>query len=516
MKQGIIVIDIGMTNKKVAVYDEDLVQQAAVYKEFLPLFITDPVTGNRIPAHNLPAMEDWFCAQISLFAQEYPVQSIAVTTHGATFVCVDDTGAVCAPCVFYTYEPGEDFQEEFYRTCGSAETLQVETFTPRFSAMINLAKGIFFLQKNFSQEFSRTKTILTFPQYWSFRFTGKKVCEPTYLACHTYLWNQNSHEWSSVVDSLGIRSRMPDACVPTCSILGTLSPPAAEKLGLDPSVVVTAGIHDSNASLLPYLADENGGKDFILNSTGTWCVCMHPETGCSGRQAEYTADDIGRVVFYNRSALDQPVKTAIFPGGMEVDTYVRLYQKINKTDAFPVSDMETVQKILTEKRLFIFPEIVPGSGQFPSAQPGMYENGRFFPFAGIQEGSAVPLLINDEKLFFAALDISIVIQTEKALYRSGLQKGTTVCTEGGFRRNKLYNELLASVLRGSDMFLTNMKEATASGCAMSALMAVTGKKCEELGHLAGIEYHQVAGATVYGYEAYKADWLMLMENSFNK
>ena len=157
--------------------------------------------------------------------------------------------------------------------------------------------------------------------------------------------------------------------MPTCSPLGYVSAQAVQELRLDKSVIVTAGIHDSNASLLPYIA-HGSDKDFILNSTGTWCVCMHPDIS-ENAKSFYNSDDIGKTVFFNRSALDSPVKTAIFVGGMEVDTYIRLYQKINKTDAFPVSDMQTVQKILSEKRIFLVPGVLPGSGVFPLSAAGI-------------------------------------------------------------------------------------------------------------------------------------------------
>ena len=86
----------------------------------------------------------------------------------------------------------------------------------------------------------------------------------------------------------------------------------------------------------------------------------------------------------------------------------------------------------------------------------------------------------------------------------------TVYTEGGFRKNKLYNELLASVLPHNNVSLTNMKEATAAGCAMSALMALSGKTGMELGKFVNIEHTPVQGVNVTGYEAYKSMWLKLV------
>ena len=506
MTTGVLVIDIGMTNKKVAVYDERLEQQDVAYKSFAPVMLKDPVTGNELPTHELAGMEAWFSEQIKTFAAKYPIKAISVTTHGATAVCVGKDGTVSAPCIFYTYEPGEAFQREFYDDCGTPADLQKETFTPQFNSMINLAKGIYFVKQHFPAEFAATETILNFPQYWSYKLTGQKCYEQTFLACHTYLWRQNEHNWSSVVSRLGIADKMPARYVGTCERVGTVLPSVAARLGLSPNVVVAAGVHDSNASLLPYLADSASG-DFILNSTGTWCVLMHPDVASADNVAVYKEEDIGKVVFFNRSALDQPVKTAIFLGGMEVDTYVQLFKKVNATDAFPASDMATVQAVLDCKDSFILPELVAGSGQFPRSKPGIYDSGAFYPFAAVQDGAGLPALLKDEKRFWATLVVSMVIQTETALSRAGIRAGTSVFTEGGFRKNTLYNTLLASVFPGNAFYLTNIKEATAAGSAMAALMALTGTSLSELGKHVTIEKTKIEPQVISGYEAYKQAWL---------
>ncbi|MCR5723847.1 MAG: carbohydrate kinase [Treponema sp.] len=506
MKSGILVIDIGMTNKKVAVYDEQLNQLDVAYKNFPPVTIKDPETGSDIPTHDLAGMEAWFKEQIRQFAKKYSVKAISVTTHGATFVCVNKAGAVSAPCVFYTYEPGESFQNAFYELCGSPADLQRETFTPRFESMINLAKGMYFVKQKFPKEYAETATLLNFPQYWSFFFTGKKCYEQTFLGCHTYLWKQNEHEWSSVVDKLGIKDKMPELYSGTCDSLGVVRPELAAELGLDEGVIVTAGVHDSNASLLPYLAKKTG-QDFILNSTGTWCVLMHPES--VAQDAVYSDEDIGKVVFFNRSALDRPVKTAIFLGGMEVDNYVKIYRRETGSDGFPDADVAAVQDVLTKKSVFVVPEIVAGSGQFPGSKPGIYADGEFYPFAALQDGSKVPALLKDEKMFWAALTVSMVIQTETALLRAGLKAGTSVFTEGGFRKNALYNTLLASVLQDNEFFLTNIAEATATGCAMSALMAMQHVSLTDLGKHIKIDSVKISPQKIVEYESYKKAWLQL-------
>ena len=137
---------------------------------------------------------------------------------------------------------------------------------------------------------------------------------------HTYLWNHRKRELSEVTDALGIRSMLASDVRETWSVLGTLKPEIAAETGLPEDTIVTMGIHDSNASLLPYLAKET--EDFTLNSTGTWCVVMHPAPNF-----DLDPEDIGEVAFFNQAATLEPVKTCIFLGGLEFETYSDLIRK---------------------------------------------------------------------------------------------------------------------------------------------------------------------------------------------
>lgn len=525
MNYAIAVIDIGMTNKKVAIYDDTLTQLEATYKNFEPLYIENTSTKETIAVHDLKGMERYFIEEIKKFSQKYPIKAIAVSTHGATFVCIDKNGSVCTPCIIYTYEAGNAFHNEFYATCGNRYDLQKTTYTPPFSALINPAKGVYYLQKYFPDDFAKTACILNFPQYWGFVFTGITGAEPTYCGCHTYLWNHKKSDWSQVADTLKIRHLLPTNYKNTYEQLGTLKQDLAQKMTLSPDVIVTMGIHDSNASLLPYLtnqiaqnAKQTGTpniqddfskeftEDFILNSTGTWCVCMH-----SQNSLEFNDDDIGKIVFFNQSAFRKPVKTSIFLGGMELDTYVKLFQQHTKTDLFPSSTIECVNKILLDKTCFLLPEIISGSGQFPHAKAGIWEDSVFFSFEDMQNGKKNPKILGNEQEFFALLDISLVIQTEIALKRAGLGEKTKIFTEGGFRKNKLYNTLLSSILPKNSVFLTSMAEATAFGAALTAKIACENAKSDTIFIDANIEYVPVEKVSVFQYEKYKKQWLSLAE-----
>jgi sugar (pentulose or hexulose) kinase len=509
MEYAIAVIDIGMTNKKVAIYDDTLRQLDAKYRNFPPRMI--PVSGGgEAETHDLAAMEDWFLEELAGFAKTYPVKVIAAATHGATFVCVGKDGKPSVPCVYYTHEPGDEFHERFYRKFGDPRELQARTGTPLFKAMINTGKGVFFAQEQFPKEFAQTVKLLLYPQYWGFRFTGKTGAEGTYMGCHSYLWDQADHRLSSVAEGLGavpLIAGEPSrqfSLQNSWDVLGVISPGVAQKTGLSPDVIVTLGIHDSNSSLLPHFA-KKGESGFVLNSTGTWCVLMNPV-----QRYGFAPDELGKVVFFNISAFGGPVKTAIFLGGQEFETWSKVLMDIHGRNDFPPYDPALYQAVLEEKNAFLMPELIAGSGQFPGSKPRVVEGGVEYPFEELAPGKAaarIPRVFRRYEAGFAVLRISLVMQTLTALERAGIKKGAEVFTEGGFRKNEAYNILLSAALRDNRVFLTDITEASAFGAAMTAKMALTGKGLGDLSRDFEVDYQEIQKTGVPGLFPYREAWL---------
>ncbi len=501
MEYAIAVIDIGMTNKKVAVYDDQLRQIDAWYRVFEPLSV------DGLPVHDLEGMEAWFIDRLKQAAASYPVKAIAVSTHGATFVAVGADGKPVVPCVYYTHEPGDDFHERFYARFGPREELQAVTGTPAFKALINPAQGIFFIRERYPAAFARTVHLLNYPQYWGFRFTRQAGIEGTYVGCHTYLWDWTKSAYSSVAEGLGVAALMPDKLNDSWDVLGTITPDLARATGLAPDTVVAMGIHDSNSSLLPHFAQQ-GTQPFVLNSTGTWCVIMNPV-----ERYGFAPEELGKVVFFNQSAFRTPVKTAIFLGGQEFETWSNLLMKIHGRRDLPPYDPALYRSILAERRAFILPELTAGSGQFPGSVPRVVEDGRDYPFARLGAPDALPPCLEDYARGIAVLRISLVMQTLTALERAGLTRGTAVFTEGGFRKNEAYNVLLSAALPDNRVALTDIAEATALGAAMTAKMALTGRRLSDLAQDFTIEYTDVPKTDLPELSPYRAAWTALAQRS---
>jgi sugar (pentulose or hexulose) kinase len=459
MGSHIAVIDVGKTNKKVIVYDEHLAVVDSAYQGF-PEYVQDGVH-----LEDLDAMTAWIKGQLAVFARRYQIAAVSVTTHGATMVCIDANGRVVVPPVAYTTEPPEDFDEGFYRLCGDARDLQRTTATAAFGLLINLAKGIYFAQQHYPDQFAKVATILSLPQYFGYVLTGCAGAEPTYLGCHTYLFDFARRQYSSVTDRLGVRDRLAPLAANSWSVLGNVSPAAARETGLSTGCIVTMGIHDSNSSLLPYLV--KGHRNFVLNSTGTWCVAMHP---CE--LVDFKEDEIGKLVFYNLDAFFNPVKTSIFMGGQEFDTYAGLLKQINGRSDIPPFDRSRCERVLAERRLFILPSVVRGTGLFPDSRPRAVEDCRVFMLDEITSGRNVPAFFRDYETAFAVLNVSLALQTSIALSMAGFVDGGDIFTEGGFRKNDTYNALMAALYPTSHVALTQLAEATAFGAALLAKAAL--------------------------------------------
>lgn len=486
----VAVIDVGKTNKRIHIYNRNLELIDSRKKSF------GTVLRNGVSFESTDELMEWLLDALCILGSRHNIQVIAISTHGATFACVDERGDLAVPVLDYTYEPGEAFHDEFYRVAGDRDELQRTTATLELKALVNPAKGIYFLQKSFPEEFARTRHILMYPQYFAYKLSGAVTADPTCLGCHTYLFNHETFGYSEVADRLGIRDMLPSDVRDPGAVADLIRPEVAARTGLSPLTRVLVGIHDSNASLIPYLITKHE-EDFIVNSTGTWCVAMHPEETIT-----FSDDEIGKAVFYNMSAFRGPVKTTILVGGLEFETYTRLLRDQFGLNGLPPFDPARYRRLIDEAQQFIFPSVVPGTGQYPDSRARIVDHGEVFPLAEVRSGERVPALFRTPEQAYAAVNLSIALQTATALRRVGLRSGVKVYTEGGFRGNRDYNALLAALCPEASFQLSGMAEATSFGTALLGWAALEEVPVSRLRgritlHEEGVEEVSFPGLGVY-------------------
>lgn len=297
MLRYVAVIDIGKTNAKLLLIDLSTGQELRVFKT--PNRV---IAGAPYPHFDTEALWTFVTESLKTFAAELAIDAISITTHGACAALVDCEGALALPILDYEFG-GPDSLLAY----NALRPPFAETGSPRLPGGLNIGAQLYWQAQSFPDAFARTAHILTYPQYWAFRLTGVALSEPTSLGCHTDLWNPWRADFSGLVERMGWTSRFPEVR-PAATRL-TLKPALAAKLGLALATPVLSGIHDSNASLLPYLAQDTA---FSVISTGTWMISM--SVG-----GPVMALDPARDVLVNVNAKGTPTPTARYMGGREFD-----------------------------------------------------------------------------------------------------------------------------------------------------------------------------------------------------
>ncbi len=491
---NVAVIDVGKTNKKIHIYDESLSLIDSRSRSF------DSVEREGLLVFPSEAIEEWLFDNLGDLASRVGFDLVAITTHGATITAVREDGTLALPIIDYTYEPGDEFHEEFYRLYGAPDDLQQSTASLPLPGLLNVAQTIHFFKTRYPVEWSETAHLLLYPQYLAYKLTGIPSSDVTYAACHGFLYDFASQGFCHVARQLDALDRLPQPVRLPGEILGVVDPEVAGRTGMLPTTRVLVGVHDSNSSLLPYLIKKTD-EDFIVNSSGTWCVAMHPESS-----VDIQEDEIGKAVFYNASVFGEPVKTSILMGGQEFDTHVTLLKERAGLGTLPEIPASLYEDVASQASEFILPAIVQGTGQFPDSKARIISGDLVYPFDAIQAGGELPSLASDHARYIAVLNLSLAIQTVTALSRVGLGPGVTVYTEGGFRNNPDYNALIAALVPEAIFRLSGMAEATSYGAALLGLAAAREIDPRELGGLFELEQERVSPMQVPSLASYAAEF----------
>jgi len=486
-RKAVAVFDVGKTNKKLLIYDSNLTLLESSSEQF------DAVESGDVFVETTDETFAWLQGALSKATGKHDIGCISIAAHGAACACLDESGGPVFPVLSYTTDPGDEFHQEFYREFADPRALQRLTFTPDMPGLGSLAKVLYYIKTRHPDKFGDIRTILPLPQYYSYLMTGVAGVENTYLANHTYLWDFEKNDWSDVARGLGVAGLFPAPVKRPWDVLGTISPEFAKKTGLASDVIVSLGIHDSNASLLPYLITTR--DDFVLNSTGSVCVAMHPTD-----RVGLADDELGKMVFYNQNAYGNPVKIAFFLGGMEFDAYMGLITQAAGQKDFPGIDEAQVEKVLADRSLFILPSMV-SIGMFPESPARVVEGDRVYPFGNLFTGE-VPEFFSDFNTAYTVLSVGLALQTKAALDRVGLRDGMPLFVEGGFRSNEVYTAVLSALYPASNLSLTNMEEATAFGTALVGKAALEGVDPKALTNLFQIEKREITARKLPGLEGY--------------
>lgn len=292
----IAVIDIGKTNAKVVLVDgEDFREVAA------RTMANGVVNAAPYPHFDTEKLWSFILESLSALNRERPVDAISVTTHGATAALVGRDGNLVLPVLDYEHDGPQALAEDYHAIRPRFE----DSGTPVLPGGLNAGLQVYWQSRLFPEAFARARWLLMYAQYWSSRLAGIAASEVTSLGCHADLWEPRNSRFSDLVRSQGWMRLMPPVRK-AGDVLGPIRTEIAAATGLRPDVPVHCGIHDSNASLLPYVLTR--AAPYAVVSTGTWVVVM-------AMGARPVVLDEARDTLMNVNALGNPVPSARFMGG---------------------------------------------------------------------------------------------------------------------------------------------------------------------------------------------------------
>jgi len=432
-KKVIAVFDVGKTNKKVLLFDDRMKPVFQEERKFGT--ITDE---DGFECDDLTAIETWLKESIhNLIRKEsFHIRAVNFCTHGASLAFIDEHGNRLTPLYNYLKEIPAAIQESLFEKYGGKEEFCRKTASPPLGKLLNSGIQILWLKQTHPEIFGKVRYILHYPQYLSYLLTGRIFSEPTSIGSHTFLWDFDHghyHRWL-YDEKIDLPQPVSNSCTELIDMHGS-------------SLNVGIGIHDSSASLLPYLL---GSKSrFLLVSTGTWCITMNPFNN-----SPLTSAELHNGCLAYLSVEKKPVKSSMLFMGHIHDVNqerIRKHFRADESRAKSVRlNVDLVKKYLNEQentRIF-FEQGIPSDYVDESV-----DLSRFDSYA-----EAYHRLIYDLTLISRAY-IQRVIAADDGVDH--------IYISGGFSRNEIYVRLLATFFPEKKVFTSEVDNSSALGAALA-------------------------------------------------
>ena len=413
MTDVIAIFDIGKTNKKMLLFSENLSLVALQEKVFPE--ITD---DDGFPCDDIEAMTSWIYNSLNRVAKEgkYRIKALNFTTYGATLVYLDENGKRLTPLYNYLKEMPKEVLNNFYERYGGIDEFSRQTASPALG-MLNAGLQVLWFKRQKPEVFARVKYILHFPQYLSYLFTGKITSEYTSIGCHTAMWDFDHQQYHRWLTDEQLTLPEPESNLHLQSVILN-----GEK------VQVGSGLHDSSASLIPYL--EASESKFILISTGTWSIFMNPFNHKPLTENQLKNDTLSFL-----SVKQKAVKSSrLFMGHIhqvEAERLAAQYQ-------LPVDSYKTVQ---ADEDIF-------------------------------RDCLSQKLPNNFNEAYHALMLNLLKRSVEKMQLISENSDFECIYITGGFARNPLYTRLLATYFSDKQVYVSQIDNATAFGGALLTSVAM--------------------------------------------
>jgi sugar (pentulose or hexulose) kinase len=421
-KPVIAIFDIGKTNKKLFLYDDDysIVHETSVHLDEIKDEDGDP-------CEDIDALTGWILSTFSSLESnnEFDIRAINFSTYGASFVHLGNDGKPATPLYNYLKPYPDDLLKQFYANYGGETEVSKTTASPVLGNL-NSGMQLYLLKYRKGASFRSIRVSLHLPQYVSSLFTGAYCSEVTSIGCHTNLWdftNQSYHRW---VSEEGIESK--------------LAPIRHSDSGFeitrDSKLLYSGiGLHDSSSALVPYLA--YSVEPFVLLSTGTWCISLNPFNNSPLTDTELRQDCLSYLSYKGK-----PVKASrLFSGHEHEEKCNALMMHFQTT--------ESVYKELSKSGDWKKHKNPKNSEELRS----IFTSDDYSKFASFEEGyvSLIEYLVAKQ-----IASTNLIVQPST----------TTIYVDGGFSQNYIFMELLSQAYPDKKVYAASVTQASALGAAL--------------------------------------------------
>ena len=425
-KSVIAIFDIGKTNKKLFLFDEDY---HIVYERSVRLAeITDE---DRFPCEDVEALSKWVIDQLKEASGQtkFHIKAINFSGYGASLVYVDENGQQLTPLYNYLKSYPEKLSGELYAKYGGQEQFCIDTASPALGSL-NSGLQLYRLKKEQPAVFDKVKYALHLPQYISSLISGQFVNDITGIGCHTAMWDFKTNSYHQWIEQEGLASKFPSVA-------------PAESVHENSGCKIGNGLHDSSAALIPYLI---GIKEpFVLLSTGTWSISLNPFD-----HSELTVDELNKDCLCYLQYTGKPVKASRLFAGHEHEEQVKRIAAYFKRDVSEFNVLPFNKQLIIKLQSNFKQNLDP----FDFTHSSGFEQRDISQFDSYNEA-------------YHQLILDLVKQQSRSTQL--VLKGKAVkmlFVDGGFSRNEIYMNLLACEFPRMEVFAASVAQASAIGAAL--------------------------------------------------
>lgn len=428
MKNVIAIFDVGKTNKKLLLFDE---QYKVVFER--QARFTEIEDEDGFPCENVEALRSSVYDSLEEVIHDtaYNIKAINFSGYGASFVFADDKGGPVAPLYNYLKPFDEKLLKQFYDAYGGQKKFTQLTASPVLGNL-NSGMQLYRLKYEKPELFQQIKHALHLPQYLAYLVSKKMYADLTSIGCHTNLWNfqqNNYHKW---VTKEGLLEKM----LPIVAADKTVKTIFSGK-----QLQAGSGLHDSSAALIPYLV--NFKEPFVLISTGTWCISLNPFN-----QTPLTTEQLEHDCLCFLQSNGHPVKAArLFAGQAHDEQTKRIAAHFNADPAF-------------YRHIRFNDEMIAALQKKNNNEPVSLQQ---TAFAKKDPAS----FVSEEEAYHQLMTDIVAQQVFSTRFILEGKKTKRIFVDGGFSKNEIYMNLLAAAFPDMEVYATSMAQASALGAALA-------------------------------------------------